>query len=113
MTKVEGGPWDGFEIISTYSDAQAVEDGLLVDISARLDPSSARMVRGARATLGIFSRFVELSRTHFPEMNEDAHREDALLSCRLLYRAIMRKAADADGWRKAEGRLGDETVGEV
>jgi hypothetical protein len=29
---VKGGPWDGFEVVSTYSDDQAVEDGILVDM---------------------------------------------------------------------------------
>ena len=30
--KIQGGPWDGFEVISTYSDAQALEDGDLIDV---------------------------------------------------------------------------------
>lgn len=30
---VQGGPWDGFEVISTYSRARAIEDGELVDVS--------------------------------------------------------------------------------
>lgn len=31
--KVQGGFWDGFEVISVYSRAQAIEDGELVDVS--------------------------------------------------------------------------------
>lgn len=32
--KQVGGPFDGFEIISEYSDEQAVEDGVLVNIAS-------------------------------------------------------------------------------
>lgn len=31
--RVRGGPWDGFEVIDTYSRAQAIKDGVLVDVS--------------------------------------------------------------------------------
>lgn len=31
--KVKGGDWEGFEIISTYSRADAIADGFLVDVS--------------------------------------------------------------------------------
>ncbi len=31
---IEQGPWLGFEVIDTYSRAQAIEDGVLVDVSA-------------------------------------------------------------------------------
>lgn len=30
--KIEGGPWDGFEVIDVYTRAQAIEDGILVDL---------------------------------------------------------------------------------
>jgi hypothetical protein len=30
---VQGGPWDGFKVISVYTRAQAIEDGVLVDVS--------------------------------------------------------------------------------
>lgn len=30
---IQGGPWDGFEVISTYSREQALNDGWLVDIT--------------------------------------------------------------------------------
>ena len=30
---VQGGPWDGFEVISVYSRAQALDDGVLVDVT--------------------------------------------------------------------------------
>ena len=30
-----GGPFDGFEIVSTYTDAQACDDGVLVPIAAK------------------------------------------------------------------------------
>lgn len=111
---IESGPWEGFEVISEYSDAQAVDDGVLVDIgNARLDPTSTRIVRNARATVGIFSRFAELSRRDYSEMDDDGHRENALLSCRLLFRSIMRRPADEDGWRKTEARQDGESIGEV
>ena len=31
--KIKGGFWDGFEVISVYSRAQAIEDGELVDVT--------------------------------------------------------------------------------
>ena len=31
---IEGGTWEGFEVISTYSRAEALEDGFLIDVSA-------------------------------------------------------------------------------
>ena len=31
---VKGGPWDGFKVIDVYTRAQALEDGVLVDVSA-------------------------------------------------------------------------------
>lgn len=31
--KIEGGPFDGFEVISVYSRADALADGVLVDVS--------------------------------------------------------------------------------
>lgn len=30
---IQGGPWDGFEVISVYSRENALDDGLLVDIT--------------------------------------------------------------------------------
>lgn len=30
---IQGGPWDGFEVIDTYSRAQAIADGVLVDLT--------------------------------------------------------------------------------
>ena len=30
---IKGGPWDGFEVLSVYTRAQAIEDGVLIDIS--------------------------------------------------------------------------------
>jgi hypothetical protein len=34
---IEGGAWDGFEVISTYSRAQAIADGVLVDLTNATD----------------------------------------------------------------------------
>jgi len=31
---VKGGPWDGFKVIDVYTRAQALEDGVLVDVSS-------------------------------------------------------------------------------
>ncbi len=31
---VKGGPWDGFKVIDIYTRAQALEDGVLVDVSS-------------------------------------------------------------------------------
>lgn len=30
---IQGGPWDGFRVIYVYTRAQAIEDGVLIDIS--------------------------------------------------------------------------------
>ncbi len=30
---IQGGPWDGFEIIARYSRADAIQDGVLVDVT--------------------------------------------------------------------------------
>jgi len=30
---IQGGPWDGFEVIDVYTRAQAIEDGVLIDVS--------------------------------------------------------------------------------
>jgi hypothetical protein len=30
---IHGGPWDGFEVVSVYTRAQALEDGVLVDVT--------------------------------------------------------------------------------
>lgn len=110
--KIEGGPWDGFEVISEYGDQQALEDGVLIDISGRLDPQSDRTVSGARATVGIFSTFCELARRRGDIKPEDVD-ATAATACQLLYRAIMRRPADADGWRKTEARQDGESIGEV
>jgi len=109
---IHGGTWDGFEVISTYSDAEALEDGTLVDISGRLDPGSSLNVPNARATVGIFSAFAELARRRADIKPEDVD-GTARLACQLLYRAIMRKPADEDGWRKTEARSDGESIGEV
>jgi hypothetical protein len=31
---VKGGPWDGFEVIDVYTRAQAIEDGVLIDVTS-------------------------------------------------------------------------------
>jgi hypothetical protein len=109
---VQSGPWEGFEVISEYGDAQAIEDGTLIDISGRLDPHSSRVVTHARATLGVFSAFCELARK-----GEDVKPEEvddiARSACQLLYRAVMRKPADADGWRRTDARSDGKSIGEV
>ena len=51
--KIEGGPWDGFEVVSTYSDAQAVADGVLVDF-----PGDAGVNRATRAVFDHFTRTI-------------------------------------------------------
>lgn len=30
---IKGGPWDGFEVISVYTRAHAIEEGVLIDVS--------------------------------------------------------------------------------
>ena len=35
MAKRVGGAFDGFEVISSYTDAEAVDDGVLVSVSAK------------------------------------------------------------------------------
>ena len=110
--RIESGPWEGFEVISEYGDSQAVEDGVLIDISGRLDPHSDRIVNGARATVGIFSTFCELARKRSDVMPAEVD-EVSRLACQLIYRAVMRKPADADGWRKTEARSDGASIGEV
>ena len=110
---IQGGPWDGLEVISSYTDEQAVADGVLYDISGRLDPFSARVVSGARVTAGIMTKFSDLNRQMFPEMSPDSILESAILDARLTYRAMLRKPADEDGWRKTEGGANGEPIGEV
>jgi hypothetical protein len=34
LPKVQSGPWEGFEVVSTYSRQQAIDDGVLVDLTA-------------------------------------------------------------------------------
>jgi hypothetical protein len=34
LPKVQSGPWEGFEVVSTYSRKQAIDDGVLVDLTA-------------------------------------------------------------------------------
>jgi hypothetical protein len=111
MTTQQGGLWDGFEVISTYDDDQALEDGVLVDISGRLDPASDAHVLHARATVGVFAEFARIARERdVPEAEVDG---TARIACQLLYRGVMRKPADADGWRKTEARSDGQTIGEV
>lgn len=78
----------------------------------RLDPDSERIVHGARATVGIFSAFRELAGKRRDVPAEDVD-DNALVACQLLYRAVMRKPADADGWRKTEARSDGESIGQV
>jgi len=109
---VQSGLWEGFEVISEYGDHQAVEDGVLIDISGRLNPNGEDIVSGARATVGIFSAFCELARKR-ADVTADEVDDVSRLACQLLYRAVMRKPADADGWRKTEARSDGESMGEV
>ena len=110
---IQGGPWDGFALISSYTDEQGVADGVLYNISGRLDPFSKRVIRGARATAGIVAKFSEINRQMFPEMSADGILENAILDARLTYRAMLRQPADEDGWRKTEGRANGDSIGEV
>jgi hypothetical protein len=34
LPKVQSGPWEGFEVVSSYSRTQAIEDGQLIDLMA-------------------------------------------------------------------------------
>jgi len=39
---IQDGPWEGFEVISIYTRAQAIEDGVLVDVSNIAEESGFR-----------------------------------------------------------------------
>ncbi|HEV8670982.1 MAG TPA: hypothetical protein VGS01_09640 [Candidatus Limnocylindria bacterium] len=60
--KIEGGPWDGFEVISEYTDAQAVEDGELVDVSGTVPGG-----RGQRVTRHAWA---DLTRSPMPGLTD-------------------------------------------
>ena len=41
---IKDGPWAGFELISTYTRKQAIEDGVLIDLSTNF-PNETRMYK--------------------------------------------------------------------
>jgi hypothetical protein len=112
MTIQQGGPFDGFEIISAYPDSQAIEDGALVDLSGeRLVSDNPAQRHGARVTASVFATFRELAG---PRSDSEADADElARIACGFLFRAILRKPADADGWRKTEARKDGESIGPV
>lgn len=85
MTKVEGGPWDGFEIISTYTDEDAVRDGVLHVFEMR----GSMKDRVTAAVWGAFTRTLMGVMT------------DVTGLCR-AWDFMAAQPPDADGWRAAE-----------
>ena len=105
-------PWQGFEVISTYTDADALEDGQIIDLSGgRLVSDRVDERRGARVTLGLFSVFHAMAERK-GETGKDAD-ETARIACALMFRAMLRKPADPDGWRTSEARQDGESIGQV
>lgn len=115
---VESGPWKGFEVIHTYGDAQALEDGELVDLSAKVrrigDLGRIPGVRydNARCTRSIFATFAELARKR-PDTKPDDVDETAVNASAILWHAVARRIPDEDGWRKTRAIDGTEDLGEV
>ena len=48
---IDSGPWAGFEVIHKYTRAQAIEDGVLVDVTARARACGFRLPVAMTATL--------------------------------------------------------------
>lgn len=54
---IQGGPWDGFEVLSTYTRAQALEDGTLIDVTAQAKPRSITIP--CAVTAGVWGHITE------------------------------------------------------
>lgn len=112
MAIQQGGPFDGFAVISTYTDAQGIEDGMLIDLSGgRLVSDNPAERHGARVTASVFGLFRAMAERK-GETGDDAD-ETARIACALLFRAILRKPADDGGWRITEASQDGETIGTV
>ncbi len=55
---IKGGQWDGFEVISTYSRSQAIEDGLLIDVSSVAKEAGIKFP--VALTRAVWEKYVEI-----------------------------------------------------
>lgn len=99
--KIESGPWAGFEVISVYSRAQAIEDGELVDVSKKASRIGFRypvaVTAGVWAELESAARRMDTS-TEFP----------LLLLLLGLYKTIRALQGDTDRFEATHPLGGSE-----
>ena len=107
---IKSGPWEGFEVISVYTRAQAIEDGELVDLSKQATRIGFRFP--VAITAGVWGELEQAAKRSYQASAKRAGTSaahQAFLLLLGLYQTIRDSKTDTDRF-EASYRLGGSEV---
>ena len=93
---VKGGPWDGFEVMSVYSRKQAIDDGVLIDVTPLAKKCGFRL--HTVITAGVLSEVVGRGKGKGEDEEKDRKYQAAVITTILqeLHEAIRKQPGGKD-----------------